>query len=528
MPIIEMMKTVIFVFADFDSKYAFEPVFGGKCAFGSTMESLAELDSHEIFVLAGDGEFGHQVAEGVKVIHRENWTAHSLVSFMAQNTVEEDNAIFTFGWKPFLSTSLAKKIMSLHVDYLSEYSFAEGYSNGFGIEVFNGGTLKIIQQLLETENYSSYRERKVTENLLHEIVEKDINSYEVESVLSDEDYRMLRLDFTCSSRQNFLSCRELEKMKESENVGDDPEKLNQLASKSTAVQKTVPSFYCIQITDFNCTGAIYNPCDLVAMENASFMDFQKFSALVDDIAGFSEDAVVSLSLFGEAGGVPELEKYVEKILSYSGLSVLIETDGVSLTRSTAEKILSAEKNSVRRTGNHEKIYWLVQVDAVDENQYMALHRGAKPGDFQKVLETVSFLASGSDQVYPQWTRMNENEETLENFYRFYSDRNSVSKGKVVIQKYATFCSRLPQRKSADLTPLERIPCWHLKRDMTILLDGSVPLCSQCAFCNEKIGNVFQEKLSDIFEKSLSVLEKHLNGEYENCCRDCDEYYTFNF
>jgi len=35
---------------------------------------------------------------------------------------------------------------------------------------------------------------------------------------------------------------------------------------------------------------------------------------------------------------------------------------------------------------------------------------------------------------------------------------------------------IPERKVADLSPVIRFPCWHLKRDISVRLDGTVPMC----------------------------------------------------
>jgi spiro-SPASM protein len=118
--------------------------------------------------------------------------------------------------------------------------------------------------------------------------------------------------------------------------------------------------------------------------------------------------------------------------------------------------------------------------------------------------------------------MNENEAQLEAFYRHYKE-----KGNVLIQKYDHYCGRLPDRKPADLSPLERRFCWHQMRDMVILLDGAVPLCKEDAIDTKAAPNVFDPAsggIAGIWDK----LGAGARLDSLPICKDCDEYYTFNF
>ena len=102
----------------------------------------------------------------------------------------------------------------------------------------------------------------------------------------------------------------------------------------------------------------------------------------------------------------------------------------------------------------------------------------------------------------------------------------------LFQKYDDFAGKLPPCKPADLSPLDRDPCWHLRRDMTILYNGDVPACHSC-WSENITGNVFNQPLEEIWHKTDVLLEMHINKNYccaSKCanCEKCDEWYTFNF
>ena len=160
--------------------------------------------------------------------------------------------------------------------------------------------------------------------------------------------------------------------------------------------------------------------------------------------------------------------------------------------------------------------------------YKKIHPNVKDGDFERLVENVKMLCETlPGLVYPQFVRMNENEEELENFFRFWNEKTNPSGGKLTIQKYQNFCNLLCDKKPADLSPLVRNPCWHLRRDMTILSNGDVPMCKQCVFSNI-VGNVFTDSIEEIWRKNDDVLLSHLHEKYPLPCEKCDEYYTYNF
>ena len=170
----------------------------------------------------------------------------------------------------------------------------------------------------------------------------------------------------------------------------------------------------------------------------------------------------------------------------------------------------------------------LSLDAASAETFVKLHDGTRPEDFGRAVEAVEKLQSViPGMVYPQFVRLNDNESELETFYRYWNEKTNPSAGNLIIQKYDDFAGLLPPCKPADLSPLGRLPCWHLRRDMNILSNGDVTGCHTCILSGV-IGNVFESSLEEIWHKTDELLQNHINEKYIEKCESCDEHYTFNF
>ena len=515
------MKNFVFLYIDNKTSYSFEKVFSNKSAFALCLEWVKNIQD-----CAGASVFTTKDKEALvsaelenagfkaKVIVKDTWACIDLVKSMAQIMADAKavNAIYTSADKPFIDSALTKEVLDCHEKYIAEYTFAEGYPYGFAPEVIHAGTLNILATL-GTEKFTEEGQAAVNNECIFNLLKKDVNSFEVEAVLAPKDYRLLRFDFSCGTKRNFIACQRLYKKAEEKNIPFAAVALSDLAESCADIQQTLPSFYNVQISSKLNSVPLYVPEKNFNTEN---MPLEKFAGLVAQIKDFSDDAVIGLSAFGEPLLLDNLDAYVAEVLKHENLSVLIETDGTLVTKELAEKISNISR---------DRVIWIVSIDAASAAMYEKIVRG---GSFEKAVSSISVLEPlFPKNVYPQLTRINENEDELEAFYRYWHDQNSPSKGKLIIQKYDDCCKTLPARKPADLSPLERNVCWHLKRDMTILADGTVPLCKQFAL-SSSLGNVFEEGIEKIWNKTLPDVEKHIAGEYGQKCRDCDEYYTFNF
>ncbi len=533
------MNTLIVLFADKKSNFMFDKLFSSKSAFELSLEWAKRVEktyggSICIFTYP---ELEQKCQDFTKDFSSacveccENWNVQLLFSKMAENAkkLNCNNILFAYSDQPFLDFAITQEIVDTHTRFCAEYTFADGYPSGFCPEMLDCGATAILSELaMQKEEGKS----PISKTAVFDFIKSDINSFEVETVIADDDFKLFRLTFDCSEKITTIACQHLFEMGlEGKSVLEK----SYLAAKNPAILKTVPAFYEIQISAASNVKSIYLPNE---MQNTTwqdstqnlFMKLEDFKKLIEKIENFSNSAVVSLCAWGEALLHPDFCSFVKTVLNHTKLSLVIETDGWNVTEDLCKKIKEFVEplNDSARDFSRKipLISWIVRTDAVSADVY-GIVNGNSLG-VEKALSAIALLTKYFPKnTYAQFVRMNENESELESFYRFWSDKNSPSNGNVIIQKFNSFCGTLEDKKSADLSPIERNPCWHLRRDMTILLDGSVPLCRQC-ICKNIQGNAFSQNLDDIWQKFDLELKNHLCGKYSSLCEKCDEYYTFNF
>lgn len=528
------MKGIVIFFDENCSEYAHKTVFGGKCALDLSKKWAKSLDFDYFFVnCVSLADFLHECNE----ISRKN---------------NADFVVFSYCDLPFLNVALTKELVKSFCDFKCEYTFADGYPYGFAPEIINCGTLRILEELARNSQ-KEMGDRPFSRDAVFNLIKTDINAFEVDSVLAPEDWRLLRFAFHCGAKENFLQCENLFRAL-GENVCNQDEinlcdcdaaELSRLAQISLGCLKTIPAFYNIQICDKDNLDSIYSPyfceykkChDCSPYEAESCMSYGNFCSLLENISDFSDNAVISLSAWGEPLEHREILKMIEKVLSYEKFSLIFETSALNVSTDFCDSLKNILCNIKRKKSVHEWPDFMicVKLDAFSEQTYMKIHHGTVKGDFEKAMAGVGLLCEAVSfenpplraAVYPQFIRMNENEDELESFYRFWNDKQNVTRGNFIIQKYENFCNLLPQRKPCDLSPLERNVCWHLRRDMNILSNGDVTFCRQGVFSNI-IGNVFSQSLEEIWKKTDEAVLMHKNQNYPKMCEKCDEFYTYNF
>jgi len=501
---------------------AFERVLPGRAgnesAFSLAVAAARAFPGVEKTVLLGLQDSGFAgLPPGVETVLRPSWTRKSLLEEISRLSVGFDFTYFAWADCPLLDPSLAGAMAERHLRYKAEYSYADGWPYGLAPEILGPGTAGILAKLSENSD------GPVERDALFFVIQKDINAFDIETEISPVDLRPYRLTLAADSKRNLLLLSRL--MGEKASITN----VEKIIAEKPALLRTLPAFFNIQ-----ALGACPQACSICpwpsfggsvpVAERKDFMPKAVFGELLEKIEKFAGDAVIDLSLWGELSLHQERLELIQMVLARPALSLVIETSGIGW-KADELKALAVSQAAPRK--NHmAPLSWIVSLDAFDAERYKEL-RGPGFSEAQDCAKTL--LSLFPNDAYVQAVRQKGAEDDIEKFYRAWKGENS---NQIIIQKYDDFAGALPKMQAADLSPVKRRPCWHIQRDMNILLDGRVPCCREDLAAlkgNAGIwGNAFTDDLSLIWEKGAALYNAHCNAEYLGICALCDEYYTYNF
>ncbi|MCL1813510.1 MAG: spiro-SPASM protein [Treponema sp.] len=522
---------------------AFEPVFKGTSAFSLAIkQSAAFPGSEKIVLLAKDQDFsGVSLSfleeNNVKVIKNPAWTVSELLKNISEASAGFDFSYYAWADSPFLDPSLAGKIAERHTRYAAEYSYADGWPGGLGPELINSQAAGILYKIAGDDGMGP-----VKRDSLFSVLQKDINSFDIETEISTEDLRYHRLSFTADSKRNLLLLERFAEIipADGEAAVTEPgyaDNVVRIIQEHPEYLRTLPAFFPIQVSGA-CPKPITGACSICpypqfgakngdVSQRTDFFELPDFLDLLEKIENFAGDGVIDLSLWGETALHPKREEIIRAVLERPALSLIIETSGYGWTGIDLAEI--AKKAADRQSGI-PALSWIVSLNPADLPQNIPDGENEAIAFVRKLVSCFPREKGKDDRVYVEAVRTTGEEDAIEQFYRswkaFSADNNGPA---VIIQKYDSFCGFLPQKQAVDLSPVERRSCWHILRDFPVLLDGTVPLCREDLRSTPAIlGNVFKDELESIWKKGEGAYLSHCRKEYEGPCKVCDEYYTFNF
>ncbi len=494
------------------SHFAWEKIINDKNALQAVYDYSCRLPEVEkVVILLSNEQDRSRISENgladLQAVFKENWTVAGLLSGLQELAHEYDHVFYLFADCPLLDNTISAKMFGNHIEYFADYTFADGFPYGLTPEIIRSKTIPVLAAL------AGKSENDPGRDTIFEVIKKDINAFDIETEISPMDLRMLRVSLATDCKRNFILLKRL--------IGagaKDSLSTCKILQDKGEYLRTLPSFFNIQIVEGCPQLCSYCPYPQVAIKSTGKkgeMRLSNFRKIVDQIEEFCEDAVISISLWGEPSYHSSIVEIVSYVQNKKNLRLLIETSGIGWQ----ESCLSDLKEKMDEKQKLPE--WIVSLDA----NTPAVYRDLRGEGFTEAKLFIKLLMDYfPGRVYVQAVRMKSNEDDLEIFYREWKKIND----KVIIQKYDSFCGLLPDNKVTDLSPIKRFPCWHIKRDVNILLDGSVPLCREDISAGYILGNVLKQGLAKVWENGKVFYLEQLKGEYPDICQKCDEYYTYNF
>jgi spiro-SPASM protein len=441
---------------------------------------------------------------GCRVALRESWSIADVLAEMTGASEGCEDIFYFFADCPFLDLGIFARMYDNHRRSWADYSFADGFPAGLAPEILKRETVSRLRSLAGDGAEAPDRQTVFT------LIKKDINAFDIETEISSTDQRMLRVLLAADTERNYRLLERIVAL-----GGSDAESVCAVLEDHPEILRTLPAFFPVQIVErcpHACSYCPYPGFGGNVMARTGEMPAERFAVLASKIAAFAGDAVVDISMWGEPALHRGIFDIVAAALGQSGLELVIETSGVGWQPGMIQRI----RDSFAREPT-----WIVSLDASSERLYRTL-RGEGFAEAEKTAHQL--LALFPRTAWVQAVRMRENEEDLETFYKAWKTTTE----NVIVQKYDPFHGTLPNRSVVDLSPTKRFPCWHLKRDLAVLLDGTVPLCREDLAVETRLGNVFEEDLAAIWERAQQFYRAHLAGGWPGICAGCDEYYTYNY
>ncbi|MDR3300976.1 MAG: spiro-SPASM protein [Spirochaetaceae bacterium] len=507
-------------------EYAFQPLAGGKNAFICALQRAGAFRGLTKIVLLVRDDFDEKLlpsfVDRIALVRSESWNTKKLLDTIVREGEAFDLIYFAWADCPLLDVELAGALEARHRRYAAEYTYQDGLPGGLAPELLVPATAVFLQKL------NAGAENPVERDALFSVLQKDINSFDIETELSSVDLRSHRLNLAADSKRNLLL---IERCFALPWAGY--QSAQALVLQRPELLRTLPAFFPIMVTNScpqKCAHCPHGPEGGGGAKN--FMPLERFKIIVGKIAAWTDDAVIDLSLWGELAMHPQKIELIKAVLEYESLSLVIETCGVGWSEDDVKALSQLDTSALS---------WIVSLDTNDPAEYARIH-GKGFVEAVNFVHTLQHLVQEprseeggggikKTKVYVQALRCKGKEDDIEKFYRYWKEQDVH----VIVQKYDYFCTALPDLRAGDISPVLRQPCWHIMRDMPILIDGTVVSCREAIVQTDAaereawtLGNIFNETPDSIWTKGAWRYKKQCEGEYGSFCDKCDEYYTYNF
>ncbi len=412
---------------------------------------------------------------------------------------DADNIIRIYADAPFTDFSLVKEMLEIHTKYVAEYTYSENVPSGFCCDIVSS----VLVNSFPAEN----PEKKALP--IEKVIKDNINQFDVELFYKEPDIRQKRLSFRTQDKRERKVCENI--YLNQKKIPDYSEILG-IIDSNPEVLYIAPSYVELQINQKSNSAPLYAHPFLNTIDSA--MGLSTIKKFIEDMRFFEIPYNVSLT-FGDPLLHPDIYSILKLLVSEELIETLIiETEAASNDMNFISFLEEADT---------EKLRIIISCNGYNEESYKQIH-GTDKFDtvYGNILKIKDIIA---DHIYLEIKKINETEPFLDKYYDFW-EKEDVQ---LILQKQNTYIGAVEDRKYYDLTPLKRIPCWHLQRDLYILPDGTAAFCKQDVEGKFSSLNINTMPISEIWEKRKPLFLNDYRGSLSKSpdCASCDEWFTFN-
>lgn len=417
---------------------------------------------------------------------------------------DQDSVALFHDFCPFLDPQLAGEMQEMHFRYLAHYTYPENIPAGFTPDF---ASLEFLEALGEKRPAD-----------MRDFIFKNINDYDVEIFFKLPDLRQLRLDLSCASSRSRLLAARIHDLRPDLSY----ERLPEFLGEHPELLRPFPSYLEIEITGESPVHPVFLPKR--EGRSAPRLEKEDLFRLADQVVeeGMEDDLTVAFGGPGEPLLHPDLIAILERWLSLAQVRrIYLETYGVHFDTALVDRL--------KLLPHPDKLHVIFRLTTLRPERYESLY-GAPL--LKRVLDNIRMLEDLPPDgrpfaFYVEMIRMKEVADEIDGYF----ERFEKSPAEVLLQKYNSYAGRLPERRAADLTPLNRAFCWHLARDLYISAEGMIPLCKQDPFAEGEVALDYRSTAPSEFIRNTNIhFISSYRGRHEEPplpCPQCDEWYTFN-
>lgn len=280
-----------------------------------------------------------------------------------------------------------------------------------------------------------------------------------------------------------------------------------------------PKYFTIETCN-NCNAkCIMCPKGLKGTKKLELMEETLFDSIVEQLRDYSDwIEMICMNSDGEPTLDKFLSKRIKKLKDIGIKRVNISTNGQLLTDELIVKLIDSGLDDIR-----------VSLDAYYEETYNKVRRGL---DYKKVVENVKRLIeirnekNSNMEIRIRMVELDENVNERE-LWSTYWKTLTTDIDKVQIMPKHSWSGQIEEEENEDILFYADKPCISVFSSMAINYDGTVQLCDSDIQQSVILGDVYTQKIKDIWngERFREARGLHAYGERNKIeiCKGCDHW-----